>query len=94
MKQISIIQVEKKYQITGYDDENKSIILIERNYFKKGDIVEIFTPDNKIYNYEIDKIYDEDMKEQEVANHPDQVLKLPFDIKVPEYSMMRLIKKQ
>ena len=34
------------------------------------------------------------MKEQEVANHPDQVLKLPFDIKVPEYSMMRLIKKQ
>ena len=80
--------------ITGYDDENKSIILIERNYFKKGDIVEIFTPDNKIYNYEIDKIYDEDMKEQEVANHPDQVLKLPSDIKVPEYSMMRLIKKQ
>lgn len=79
--------------ITGYDEKNKCIILIERNYFKPKDKVEIFTPDGEIYSYTIDKIYDEDMNEQEVANHPDQILKLHFEKELPPYSMIRLIEK-
>ncbi len=78
--------------ITGYDEDNKCLILVERNYFKPGDKVEIFTPSNKIYSYTIDKIYDEDMNELEVARHPEQVLKLPFDECLEEYSMIRLMK--
>ena len=78
--------------ITGYDKDNKCLILVERNYFKPNDKVEIFTPSNKIYNYTITKIYDEDMNELDVARHPEQVLKLPFEEELEEYSMIRLIK--
>lgn len=79
--------------ITGYDYENKCIILVERNYFSPGDEIEIFTPNGEVYPYIVDKIYDEDMNELEVARHPEQVLKLKFDKELPPYSMIRLIKK-
>ena len=79
--------------ITGYDKENKCLIMVERNYFEPGDEVEIFTPDKEVISYTIDKIYDEDMNELDVARHPEQVLKLKIDQELPQYSMMRLIKK-
>lgn len=78
--------------ITGYDEENNCIILVERNYFKPGDMTEIFTHDGEVYKYKIDKIYDENMQELELARHPEQVLKLKFPHKLKEYSMIRLIK--
>ena len=77
--------------VTGYDSKNKCLILIERNYFKKGDKVEIFTPTGKSYQYTVTKIYDEDMNELEVARHPDQILKLKFPEKLANYSMIRLL---
>ena len=43
--------------------------------------------------YTISEIFDEDMNKLEVARHPEQVLKLKFDVELPEYSMIRLIKK-
>ena len=78
--------------ITGYDKENKCIVLVERNYFKKGDLVEIFTPSGTTYEYKIENIYDENMNELDVARHPEEVLKLPFDKEIEEYSMIRLIR--
>ena len=80
--------------ITGYDEENNCIILVERNYFKPGDKTEIFTPTGEVYDYVIDKIYDENMQELELARHPEQVLKLKFPHKLPKYSMIRLIVKE
>ena len=76
--------------ITGYDYDNKCIILVERNYFKPKDKIEFFTPTGEVYEYEVDKIYDENMNELEVARHPEQVLKLKFDKELPPYSMIRL----
>lgn len=78
--------------ITSYDEENNCMVLVERNYFKPGDMTEIFTPDGDVYKYKIDKIYDENMQELELARHPEQVLKLKFPHKLKEYSMIRLIK--
>jgi U32 family peptidase len=80
--------------ITSYDKENNCIVLVERNYFKPGDKTEIFTPEGEVYKYTVDKIYDEDMNELEVARHPEQVLKLKFDHSLPAYSMIRLITKE
>ncbi len=78
--------------ITGYDKDNDCIILVERNYFKPGDEIELFTPSGEIYDYIVDKIYDEDMNELEVARHPEQILKLKFEKELPPYSMIRLKK--
>ncbi len=80
--------------ITSYDKENNCIVLVERNYFKPGDETEIFTPSGEIYKYTVEKIYDEDMNELEVARHPEQVLKLKFNHILPAYSMIRLITKE
>lgn len=80
--------------INGYDKENSCLILVERNYFKPGDNTEIFTPDGEVYKYKIDKIYDENMQELEIARHPEQVLKIKFDHELPVYSMIRLITKE
>ena len=79
--------------ITGYDKDNKCLIMVERNYFEPKDEVEIFTPNNEIINYTVEEIFDEDMNKLDVARHPEQVLKLKFDHELPMYSMIRLIKK-
>lgn len=79
--------------ITGYDHENKCIILVERNYFKPTDEIEIFTPSMEVYEYTVDEIFDEDMNQLEVARHPEQILKFKFDKELPAYSMLRLKKK-
>lgn len=79
--------------ITGYDQENQCLIMVERNYFSHGDKIELFTPNGDVYPYTVDKIYDEFMNELEVARHPEQILKLKFDKELPPYSMARLIAK-
>ena len=79
--------------ITGYDHDNRCIILVERNYFKPTDEIEIFTPSMEVYEYTVDEIFDEDMNQLEVARHPEQILKLKFDKELPAYSMLRLKKK-
>lgn len=80
-------------RVIGYDKENKMIILVERNYFKPNDDVELFTPSGKNYFFKIDKIYDEELNELEVARHPEQILKLKFEQEVEKDAMLRLIKK-
>lgn len=79
--------------VIDYDKDNKCIILKERNYFELNDIVEIFTPDFKFYEYTVEKIFDENMNELQVARHPEQVLKLPFSKEIPKYSMIRMLRK-
>lgn len=75
--------------INGYDQDKKCIILEERNYFKKGDIVEFFGPNIDPFTYVIDEIYDEDNNLIEVCNHPKMIIKLPLK-ELPINSMMRL----
>ena len=79
--------------IIGYDEEMESIVLKERNYFKVGDEVEIFTPTGEIYPYKIETIYNEDNEEIDIARHPEEILKLPFKMRLIPYSMIRLIRK-
>ena len=45
--------------ITGYDEKNHCLILVERNYFELGDEIEIFTPTLETYSRIVEKIYDE-----------------------------------
>lgn len=80
--------------IIDYDNTNRCLVLKERNYFKVGDKVEIFTPDFKFYNYTVEKIYDENMNSLEVARHPEQILKLPFKESLPPYSMIRMLERK
>lgn len=77
-------------QIISYDKENKILTLTQRNYFKEGDSVEIFTPSGNTYSFIIDEVYNEKMERIEVARHPEEIIKLKFDIPVEKDSMMRV----
>lgn len=76
--------------ILDYDKKNKIVTLTERNYFAPGTEVEVFTPSGKTYSFTIDKIYNENMEELEVARHPEEIIKLIVDYDIEPFSMMRL----
>ena len=82
-------------QVISYDKENKLLKIYERNYFKLHDKVELFTPNGDLVEFLIEKLYNEDMEELDVARHPDNIyyVYLDTDIKIDEYSMIRLIEK-
>ena len=76
--------------VSDYDEENKIVTVIQKNYFKKGDIVEIFGPNIETFTYTIPDIYDIDNNLLDVARHPEQIIKFKLNTKVYVYDMMRI----
>ena len=78
--------------VKGYDEENHHLIIEQRNYFSPGDVLEIYTPDKRFIQVQVDKLYDESLNELEVARHPLQTIIIRYFDKIPEYSMVRKVK--
>ena len=76
--------------VLDYDKEKSIATITERNYFKVGDEVEIFTPTGETYSFTVEKLYDEQMNPIDVARHPEEVLKLYVPYPVVKDSMMRV----
>lgn len=76
--------------VLDYDENNKLLKIEQRNYFKKGDIVEFFGPNMETFEYQINKIYNEEKEEISYANHPKMIVYLPFDRALNKDDMMRL----
>ena len=71
-------------------DENTHLAKIEqRNYFKKGDKVEIFGPD-KNFQFTIKNLYDEEKNPLEIVRHPRQIVYLEIPQKVSVNDMMKM----
>lgn len=77
--------------IQNYDAENQILTVSERNFFRLGDSVEVFTPSGNEYSFVITTMYDSDMNPIDTARHPEEIIniavQLPFAYE--EYSMMR-----
>ncbi len=69
--------------------EDGFITLEQRNYFKKGDVVEFFGP-LKTTEYLIGDIYDENGLIIDIVRHPKQIVKMPVDFELSEYDFMRI----
>ena len=82
-------------QVISFDKEEKLIKIYERNYFELGDKLELFTPSGDKITFTLEKLYDDNKNEIDVARHPDNIyyVYLDTDIEIPEYSMLRLIEK-
>ena len=76
--------------ILEYDENTKIATIEERNYFKKGDIVEIFGPNHNIITTTIDEIIDEDGNILDVVRHPKQIVKVRIEDIVYKDDMMRI----
>lgn len=76
--------------VINYNCETKFVTIRQKNYFKPGDIVEIFGPTTEPTTFIIPKIYTEDNQEIEVANHPEQLIKFKLNIPVSKEDMIRI----
>lgn len=72
------------------ENKNGLILLEQRNFFKIDDEVEFFGPNNELYDYKIEHIYNEFMEEIDVARHPRMLVYLPVPENLPKFTMMRL----
>lgn len=73
--------------------ENKGLALVEqRNHFKVGDEIEIMRPGEPYVNYVVESILDEDRQEIDSAPHPQQLVYIPIDIPLSQYSLLRRAK--
>ena len=75
--------------ILEYDKKTKLAKIQQRNYFKKGDIVEIFGPHTS-FKFQINEIYDEDKNPIEIVRHPKQIVYLKLPQKVSPCDMMKI----
>lgn len=77
-------------QVIDYDRDKCLLQIKERNYFKVGDKVTLFTPRDEM-TFTVSKIYDDSDNLVDVARHPDNIyfieIKIAFD--VCAYSMLR-----
>ncbi len=76
--------------VLDYDKDKKIVKLEQRNYFKKGDIVEFFGPNNLGITYQINDIYDIDNNLIDVVRHPKQIVYLKVDFPLEKNDMMRI----
>ncbi len=78
--------------VLDYNDETKTATIMQRNYFKKGDVVEFFGPKDKVFEYTIGDIIDEEDNLIDVVRHPKQIVRLHVDEKLEANDMMRIKK--
>jgi len=76
--------------VEDYDDDTKMVTITERNYFKTGDIVEVFGPNVKTFSFIMPDIYNEDNEKVNVGRHPEEILKFKLDTKVYKGDMIRV----
>lgn len=76
-------------RVLSYDEKAHRVMIEQRNYFKKGDKIEFFSPHHENIVIPVTKIYNEDFQEVEVANHPMQILYLDVNEKLYENDMGR-----
>lgn len=76
--------------VLNYDEKTNLVTLEQRNYFKKGDVVEFFNPKFEIFKTVIDTIYDKDNNEIEIANHPKMIVKFKVLKKLSKDDIMRV----
>lgn len=76
--------------VLDYNKETGYVFLEERNFFKKGDRVEIFGPTKETISFTIEEILDEDQNPLEIVNHPQQKVYVKVPKEVEKWSMMRI----
>ena len=78
--------------VLDYNENNKVATIEQRNYFKKGDIVEFFGPNMEPITYTIDKVNDEENNIIDIVRHPKQVVTMVVENKLNKNDMMRIKK--
>lgn len=76
--------------VLEYNNKTKVAVIEQRNYFKKGDIVDIFGPKHETYTIKIDDIFDENNNIIDVVRHPRQVISMVIDKNIKSGDIIRI----
>ncbi len=76
--------------VLDYNQETKEVTLTQRNYFKTGDVVEMFGPNIHTFSFQVPNIYDEKGNCLEVARHPQEIIKFKLEERVYPNDIMRV----
>ena len=76
--------------VLDYDENSKIATIEQRNYFQKGDIVELFGPNIAVTTFIVDEIIDEQGNIIDVVRHPKQVVKMKIPFTVYKNDMLRV----
>ncbi len=74
--------------VNSYED-GYAIISV-KNYFKKGDLVEFMSPYYDEYTTKIEEIIDEEGNHRDIANHPEEILKIKVNRELYPGDMMHV----
>lgn len=80
-------------RILDYDKQNKLAKIEQRNYFKVGDAIEIFSPNHPNLFFTVKNLYNKDKEKIEVANHPMEILYIDVDLPLEVNDMGRKVSK-
>lgn len=83
----------REYDFVGlvldYDENTKLATIEQRNRMFVGDEIEVFGPGRKHFTQIIEKMWDEEGNEIDVAPHPQQIVKMKMDNKVNKWDIIR-----
>lgn len=80
-------------RVLDYNTETKLAMIEQRNYFKLQDTIEFFGPKHPNVIVTIDALYNENMEEVTLANHPMEILYIRVDYPLEKEDMGRKVKK-
>ncbi len=87
----------RNYEFVGlvldYNKETGLATVEQRNRMHVGDQVEIFGPGKDYFIQTIEKMYDEEGNEIDVAPHPQQIVKIPMKQPVEPWFILRMPRK-
>lgn len=83
----------REYELLGvvseYDKEKKLLTVVQKNRFFKGSEVEFLRPEGKFVKHKIEYMENENGEEIEVANRPQDIVRIKIDTPIERDSMMR-----
>ena len=77
--------------VKGYDNENKMVIIEQRNRFWLGDTIEVMPPKGQVFEFVVNEMYDNEGNAIEVAPHPKMVVRIPME-PLPDDAILRIDK--
>lgn len=87
----------RSYDFVGmvleYDENTKIATVEQRNRMFVGEELEIFGPGKEYFNHIIDKMWDSEDNEIEVAPHPQQIIKMKINKSVQRFDLLRKVRE-
>lgn len=75
--------------VNDYDKASGIATIEQRNYFKIGDKIEVFSPNGDNKTFILDNMTDEKDTSIDVARHAQQIVKIKTPFPLEKYSMLR-----